>query len=291
MYFTIIGAGRLGKNIAVALSHADDRIIFSICNQSMRSAQKSCLEIGFGTPVNNIAQLEQCEMLVLACPDDAIQSVVQQLLLHPILKPGSIVVHCSGVLDSSILSPLKAQRCFVASLHPLKAFKQDYLDVNAFDQVPCIIEGDDEACQWLTTRFQALNAQVISINSNAKATYHAAACIASNYLITLAACSEALFIEAGISPDLIRPMLCQLMQGNLDNLKQAKPIAQTLTGPLMRGDLQTLTLHLQALDKPEIKALYKTAGLATLDFTSLSDEKKQAIKAILQSRDSDCSVF
>ena len=86
-------------------------------------------------------------------------------------------------------------------------------------------------------------------------------------------------------------MLCQLMQCNLDNLKQAKPIAQTLTGPLMRGDLQTLTLHLQALDKPEIKALYKTAGLATLDFTSLSDEKKQAIKAILQSRDSDCSVF
>jgi predicted short-subunit dehydrogenase-like oxidoreductase (DUF2520 family) len=282
MYSTIIGAGRLGKNIAVALSHADDRLLYSICNQSMQSAQKACLEIGFGTPVNNIAQLEQCEILMITCPDDSIQSVVKQLQQYPILKPGSIVVHCSGVLDSSILFPLKAQSCFVASFHPLKAFKQDYLNVRAFDQVPCIIEGDDEACKWLTTRFEALNAQVINIDSKAKAKYHAAACIASNYLITLAACSEDLFLEAGISPDLSRQMLCQLMQGNVDNLKQAKPIAETLTGPLMRGDMQTLALHLQALEKPEIKVLYQAVALATLDFTLLSDERKQAVKELLE---------
>lgn len=282
MYSTIIGAGRLGKNIAVALSHADNRLIHTICNQSLQSAQKACLKIGFGTPVNNIAQLAQCEILMITCPDDSIQSVVKQILHYPIVKPGTIVIHCSGVLDSSILSPLKEQGCYVASFHPLKAFKQDYLDVEAFNQVPCVIEGDEEACRWITTIFQALNAQVIHINPKAKAKYHAAASMASNYLITLAACSEELFFEAGISRALSRQMLCKLMQGNLDNLKQAKPIAETLTGPLMRGDMQSLALHLQTLEKPEMKALYKAAGLATLDFTLLSDEKKQAIRELFE---------
>lgn len=281
MHSTIIGAGRLGKNIALALSKANISPIQSICNQSLDSSIQACTEVGSGIPLNNIAQLEDMEILWVTCSDDAIHLVVKQLVQHAVLKPGNFVIHCSGVLGSSVLSPLKDQGCSVASIHPLKAFKNGYLDAQAFNQVPCVLEGDEEVCHWLKKSFELLGAQIINIDPSAKASYHAAASMASNYLITLAACSEELLLNSGIKADTARQMICRLMQGNLNNLAQTKIIAQTLTGPLMRGDLQTLQLHLQSIDNPEIKKLYQSAGLATLSLTQLDDAKKQAIKTLL----------
>ena len=168
--------------------------------------------------------------------------------------------HCSGVLSSKILEPLKELGCYTASFHPLKAFKAGYLDAAAFNAVECVIEGDEIACAWLSQSFKALGANIITINPEAKSAYHAAACMASNYLITLALCSEDLFLKSGINPDQARLIIGKLMQGNLNNLIESQLIAQSLTGPLERGDIDTLALHLSAIDNPSIKKLYKAAG-------------------------------
>jgi predicted short-subunit dehydrogenase-like oxidoreductase (DUF2520 family) len=72
------------------------------------------------------------------------------------------------------------------------------------------------------------------------------------------------------------------MQGNLNNLQQTTHIAESLTGPLMRGDHETLALHLRAIEDPVMKQFYKTAGLATLPLTQLSKDKKQVITQLLQ---------
>lgn len=282
MKFNVIGAGKLGKNIALALSSARIASLQSVCNLQPGSAQQSCHDIGLGKAVNQLTQLPKADITWITSNDDAIKSIVDTLAELSLLKPQSMIVHCSGVLNSTLLEPLKAQGCFIATCHPLKAFRAGYLSADAFREVDCVVEGDEEACAWLDHSFTQLGAHVFTINSEAKAAYHAAACIASNYLITLASCSEQLLLNAGIAPEHAKLLICKLMQGNLNNLQETKLIADSLTGPLMRGDTETLALHLQAIENPIIEKLYKAVGLATLPLTQLSEDKKQKITHILE---------
>jgi predicted short-subunit dehydrogenase-like oxidoreductase (DUF2520 family) len=282
MQCNIIGAGRLGKNIARALSFAKIISALSVCNGSLCSAAKACQEIGMGTPVETIEQLPPADVLWLCCNDDEIPPLVDLVSQHPCLKAGSFVIHCSGVLSSQMLNPLKNKGCMVASFHPLKAFKTNYLEPDSFHGVDCIIEGDSQACEWLKHTFLRLGACISTIQPENKALYHAAACMASNYLITLASHSEALFLKAGLDAEQSRRMLVSLMQGNITNLQQTKLISESLTGPLARGDIQTILLHLEAIDNSSVKELYKAAGLATLPLTQLTQKKNEALKGLLE---------
>lgn len=290
MKCNIIGAGRLGKNIALALSTAQLISSFSICNRNLTSTQNACHEIGSGRAVNKIELLPEAEITWICCNDDAIQSVVEILTKSPTLKPNSFVIHCSGVLSSALLTPLRKKGCLIASFHPLKAFKINYLDPTAFDQVDCVLEGDNEVCEWLKNAFTQLGANLIAIKPEAKAIYHAAACMASNYLITLAACSEELFLKAGINTRQSRQMIVKLMQGNLDNLQHTEYIAEALTGPLARGDIETISLHLKTIQNDKIRNLYQESGLNTLPLTQLSEPIKEEIKAILSKKRSPTSI-
>ncbi|KTD72437.1 Rossmann-like and DUF2520 domain-containing protein [Legionella tucsonensis] len=277
MKCNIIGAGRLGRNIALALSKAHLISSFSICNRSLESAQKASQEIGAGQAIDKIEHLPEADITWICCNDDAISDVVKTLAQHSILKSESFVIHCSGVLNSDLLRPLKKLGCYVASFHPLKAFKTNYLDPSAFYQVDCVLEGDTEVCAWLKSTFTQLGSHLITIKPEAKTAYHAAACMASNYLITLAACSEELFLKAGINPQQSRRMMINLMQGNLNNLQETVSIAESLTGPLARGDVQTIALHLDSLENHELKRFYQSAALSTLPMTQLSEEIKEKI--------------
>ena len=281
MKFNIIGAGRLGKNVALALSTAQIASLQSVCNRTLKSGEEACFKLGSGNAVNKINDLPPVDITWITCNDDAIKPIVTHLAEYSLLKPGNLVVHCSGVLNSTLLAPLKAQGCLVASFHPLKAFR-DHLDANAFNQVNCALEGDEQACTWLHDAFAGLGANIIPLKPETKATYHAAACMASNYLITLASCSEQLLHQSGITQEQSRQIICKLMQGNLNNLQETEWIAESLTGPLMRGDHETLALHLRAIEDPVLKQFYKAAGLATLPLTQLNKDKKQAITQLLQ---------
>lgn len=277
MNFNIIGAGRLGKNIALALTSAKLASLKTICNSSLESSTFACEQLGAGRAVRDIADLPAANCTWITCNDDSIQPMVANLLERTVLKPGDFVIHTSGVHNSALLAPLKKQGCLVASFHPLKAFKQGYLDANAFLKVDCIIEGDEAVCSWLIDGFTRLGAFMHKINPEAKSIYHSAASMASNYLVTLAACSEELFLEAGIEVETARTMICKLMQGNLNNIQHSSSIKDSLTGPLARGDIKTLALHLQAIKDPLVQNLYKSAGRATLPLTALDSEQKDLI--------------
>lgn len=282
MRCNIIGAGRVGKNIGLALSTAAIISLQAILNKSLSSAQQAATELDLGEAVANFAQLPSADVTWIAVNDDALPTVVDQLVTQASIQKGSFIVHCSGVLSSDILAPLIEQGCFIASMHPLKAFRTGYLTPDAFLQVDCVIEGDEEVCAWLMRVFGGLGAHVVSIKPEAKAMYHAAACIASNYLITLAAASKNLLLKAGIPDTQAMAMISRLMQGNINNMQATGEIAGSLTGPLIRGDSKTLQLHLQAIDDLVVKKLYKAAGLATLPITGLDEHKKRVIEELLE---------
>jgi predicted short-subunit dehydrogenase-like oxidoreductase (DUF2520 family) len=279
--FNIIGAGRLGKAIAQALIASGQAQLNAVCNASFSKAKLAVEQIGFGTAVHSIADLPAADLTFITTPDDLIPQLAMLLAKDKILAPQSIVAHCSGVLSTTALAPLKVLGCHLASVHPLRAFKAGNLDNSIFQGCDCVIEGDDEALNLISDLFRHLGARIIPIKQENKTVYHSAAVIASNYLVTLAATAIQLFNEAGIPASLAKQMTTNLMTSSLNNIENCEHPAAALTGPLQRGDINTITKHLDVLPA-SIKALYTSAALATLPLTTLSDEMKMRIKDLLE---------
>lgn len=281
--FNLIGAGHLGKHIGFALSKNKIAHLLGIYNLHFNRAQSACEQIEQGLPFPRLDLLPPSDVTWITCHDEAIATAVEALCHSPNLKKNSLIIHCSGVLNSSVLLPLKKYGCSIASIHPLKAFKEDHISIDAFRAIDCALEGDQEACAWLEIAFNQLNANVFFIQPELKSSYHAAACIASNHLITLASHAEQLFLQAGIPPNKTQELIGKLMQSNIDNLLKTRSAKDALTGPLARGDIQTIALHLQSIVEPEIATFYKQSALVTLSLTSLPTEKITALKKLLHS--------
>ncbi len=278
--FNIIGAGRLGKALTRSLIKSGQAQLKAICNADFSKAKLVVEQMGSGVAVSRLADLPAADLTFITTPDDLISQVASQLASEKRLNPQSIVIHCSGVLSTSVLAPLKDLGCHLATIHPLKAFKAGNDDPLIFQDCDCVVEGDVEAVKIGSTLFEKLGARIIQINQEDKTIYHAAAVTASNYLVTLAATAVQLFNQAGISKVLAKEMTENLMTSSLNNIKQSENTADALTGPLQRGDLNTLAKHLEVLPDT-LKPLYKAAALATLPLTSLSDALKKKIETLL----------
>ena len=283
MIFNIIGAGRLGKHIARALIRSGQASFGGVCNKHLGRARLAVEQIGGGAAIKRVEDLPAAELTFITTPDDCIATIVADLQKSKHLSAGHIVVHCSGVLGSSVLAPLREQQCHIASFHPLKAFSEGPIVDNALRDCHCVLEGDKEALAILTPIFRSLNAHLMTINPDKKAGYHAAAVMASNYLVTLAANAADLFLQAGMTPIQAKEITVHLMQGSLENIRQAPDMASALTGPLVRGDIATIRQHLQALDNPQTRALYEAAAIATLPLTRLDEKTANEIIQLLLS--------
>jgi predicted short-subunit dehydrogenase-like oxidoreductase (DUF2520 family) len=276
-----IGTGKLGLNLAYALKSHDLINIGSILNRNFEHSLQAVKKIGQGRAVSELNNIQPGDVVFICTPDDTLENIVDQLLQTRCLASHCFVIHCSGALSSSILAPLKSITCHTASMHPLKSFSNFNEDSYILNDVGVIIEGDNDVCYWLNSILCQVNANVLSINSQAKALYHSAATIASNYLITLAETAKQLFEKAGIDNKQINPLIVSLMQGCINNIKQSDTPAQALTGPISRGDSNTIKLHLQAIDDQLIKEMYQVLGKRTLDFSILSEEQKNIINQLL----------
>ena len=130
-----------------------------------------------------------------------------------VCKPNSLIVHMSGILSSDVLKPLRCQGLYVGTMHPLKAFRErSEQDIEAFKDIDCALEGSDETVSKLMELCHDLGSVGFRIKSENKAAYHAAACIASNYLVTLAAEARTLFMSAGVPEEKALGICTRLMQ-------------------------------------------------------------------------------
>lgn len=279
--FNIIGAGRLGKAIAFALLGHELAALKGICNQSMASAKMAVSDLGRGQAFAEVTDLPPADLTVITSPDEKILSLATTLAKNNQLSRGSTVIHCSGILASQLLHPLQAKGLHIASFHPLRAFRSGGQSLDAFSNCDCVLEGDQDALSLLTTLFEPLGARFAEISPEKKASYHAGAVIASNYLVSLAAIAKELFVAAGMREDEAGDKIIRLMQSSLTNLQNAPSFAAALTGPLARGDTETIAQHLVALDDPVTKSLYQAAGLATLPLTHLAVKDKERILQLL----------
>ena len=276
-----IGAGRLGQTLCHLLSQRSDISIGQIINSNQVSSQRAVDFIGCGSAAT-IDDLKQADIWLIATPDNQIESVAKQLHTSAILKPDTVIFHCSGLLPSTVLND-ENQNLNVASVHPIHSFADPKRSIETFSGCHCAIEGSANAVAQLDALFSSLGALTFTLESQQKSLYHTASVMACNYLVSLLEVSHQMLKEAGIegagidSTENSSP-LESLIRQTLDNYFLLGA-SQALTGPIARGDTDTVQTHLKALqqapDSDLWKQLYSALGKATV---SISGKQGQASK-------------
>ena len=241
---SIIGAGRLGTALAIALEARGYRIR-SVVARHAQSARKAAahLDAGTGTfAAKQIGSLPQADLVLISTPDDQIASVVTKLsALNPGHKP--VVLHTSGALSSEILAPLRARGWSTGSIHPLISVTDPQTPLaGAF----WCVEGEARAVRVAKAIVRDLGGTSFSINSAEKPLYHAAAVMTSGNVTALFDVALEMLVACGLTRKTARQILQPLLASTVVNLETKDP-AQALTGSFARGDVETVKRHLAAL--------------------------------------------
>jgi predicted short-subunit dehydrogenase-like oxidoreductase (DUF2520 family) len=188
------------------------------------------------------------------------------------VKP--VVAHCAGSLDLSPLLPFERAGMAVGSFHPLQAVPTPTTVLSGFVG----IDGSREARRLLSRIARDLGLTPLEIPGGDRALYHAAAAIASNGLVALASRACALLSRAGAPPKKSLPAVLTLMRSALDGVAR-KGLVGGLTGPIARGDLQTLKSHRRALEQksPQDVELYRSLSLALLELAVRLEPRQRAL--------------
>jgi predicted short-subunit dehydrogenase-like oxidoreductase (DUF2520 family) len=271
----IIGCGRLGQTLAALLKEYIH--INCILNQSLNSSLAASKFIGAGIPISEYSKITPADIYLIATRDDQIEIACQKLAAINIIKPGNLVFHCSGSLSSDTLSSAHSVGALTASIHPNRSFANPALSITEFAGTFCAVEGAADAIGILSNLFKAIGAQIFPIESKFKTVYHAAGCIASNYLVTLSFIANKCYQQAGVPKKIAKQIVNSLMDSTLNNLLTL-PHKDALTGPVARGDVKTIADHMMVLED-EIKEVYSILGKPTLALAK-HDKKEQVLHAL-----------
>ena len=217
-------------------------------------------------PLSPVEAARAGELVLLTVPDDAIGPLCRRLADAGAFRKGAIVAHCSGALGSDVLAPARDCGCHVGSMHPLQTFPTVEAALGKLPGSYFFIEGDPPVARTLSRLAVAVGGIPIRIAPQAKTLYHAAACVASNYLVTLMDAALQVGSAAGIAPAKLLRALEPLVRATVDNVFALGP-ARALTGPIARGDAQTVRRHQKALRRanPRLAALYAILARWTED--------------------------
>ncbi|GAB6164750.1 Rossmann-like and DUF2520 domain-containing protein [Thermostilla marina] len=278
----IIGAGRVGKALGRLLVRADCVRSVAVYDRDVRIAEQAAAFIGKGPAVSTLDALPPATVAALTVPDDAIAGAAEELAAAGAIP--ATAFHTSGVHDSRLLQPLAERGAAVASLHPMRSFARPAEVVETFSGTFCTVEGDEPAVCLLAEWFAACGAQVVTIDRQAKPLYHAAGVFACNYLVTLTAIAEQLLEAAGVTEAHRRAMLAPLVRETVENWAGSTP-HDALTGPIVRGDEETVRRHLEALQtlSPALADLYRRLGQATLPIAEKAGLSKLAADRLRRS--------
>ncbi|MFH1861932.1 MAG: Rossmann-like and DUF2520 domain-containing protein [bacterium] len=280
----IIGAGAVGSALARSLKQAGFNLT-SVIDKRAAAAKVLCEELGIQRCGTDIGQIEKGTQLVLICvPDSELSKVDAALAKHlPRLQPG-MCVHTSGALPGVILETLHTLGIPTGSIHPLQTFSS----VNSSPSLKGIyfaLEGNEQVVELLTSLVVKLEGNPITLPQGGKALYHAAAVFASNFIPVLLREAVDLLNSAGIPLHQGREMLKPLMELSLKNCFGQGEV-QALTGPVVRGDAETVQLHLDALAEqhPNKVILYRILSIKALELAlekGISAEQFENVKRVL----------
>ena len=260
----IVGAGRLGTALAKRLDEAGYRIQEIIVREhprSLPSARKLARSIGARVGTMRAARLT-ADLIWFCVPDGGVVQAAAALTNKH--WQGKVAFHSSGVLTSEALESLQEKGAKVASVHPLMTFVTG--SVPELRSVSFAVEGDRAATRVAGKIVRDLGGDAVHLRRQDKAAYHAFATLICPLLVSLLASSEAVAALSRISNQGARRRMMPIIRQTLENYLKLGP-AGAFSGPVVRGDAETVRLHLQSLAKtPAAKDAYIALARAALEY-------------------------
>ena len=202
--------------------------------------------------------LLETEVVILAVRDGSIGDVAQMLVGTGLVNKRHVLLHCAGATSArEALGGVADKVGGIGTLHPLQAIADGRTAMRALEGTVFGVEGDEAGRAMAATLVDAIGGVVLALDSSQMAAYHAAAALASNYLVSAIDAAAQVLAGAGVSPTQATQALVPLAEGALRNVVH-KGTVGGLTGPVRRGDAATIQRHLDALrDRPDLAALYR----------------------------------
>jgi predicted short-subunit dehydrogenase-like oxidoreductase (DUF2520 family) len=283
----LIGPGRLGTTVARLLAEAGHEIRAIISRDGSRAATAARFVGCPGIGTTDLARVREGELVLIALPDDHIGEMAARLRHEGHLAPGTVLVHFSGIHPAAILLGEEGPLLHALAIHPLQSFADAVMGVRQLPGCPCSVEGEEALLPLAEALATDLGGIPFRITTERKALYHAAACVASNYLVALVDTASEIMAACGFGREEAFHLLTPLLRGTGKNLSALGP-ELALTGPIARGDLRTVRKHLQALAElpPDIQEIYRAMGRRTVALAqrkgTLEAGKAEEILALLE---------
>jgi predicted short-subunit dehydrogenase-like oxidoreductase (DUF2520 family) len=255
----IIGAGRVGAALGAALANAGHEVVATtaVSEASRRRAAESLP----GVPITEPHEAAARASLILLCvPDDALPGLVAGLAATGAELSGRLVVHTSGRYGTDVLAPATARGALPLALHPVMTFTGRPDDVQRLDGICFGVTAPDTLRPVAEALVIEMGGEPVFIREADRGLYHAALASAANHLVGLVAEASDLLAAAG-APNPGR-MLGPLLFAALDNALRLGDAG--LTGPVARGDADTVARHVEVLGAASPRALGAYLALARL---------------------------
>ncbi|HET7790828.1 MAG TPA: Rossmann-like and DUF2520 domain-containing protein [Gemmatimonadales bacterium] len=273
----IIGAGRAGVGLGLALAKAGYRV-----HLSGRRAKPVPAPLAFTVLDEDEAPawLAQAGVVVLAVRDDAIGPAAKQLKKGGGVGRSHVVLHLSGVQGQEALGALVSTGAALGSLHPLQTITSPERAPERLRGAWAAVEGMPRAVEAAERLARDLGLKPFQIPGKKKAVYHAAAVFASNYFVVVEAVAQRLLRHAGLSDADAWEALRPLVAGTFENLMRDGPQA-ALTGPVTRGDADTIERHARSLTADDA-GLYRALARAALQIAKKRGLDRKSVTRVAE---------
>jgi predicted short-subunit dehydrogenase-like oxidoreductase (DUF2520 family) len=258
----LVGPGRAGTTVAAALVARGWTAVAVAGRSSAAPSTRAAADRLGASRIAEVADAgRDADLVIVATPDAVIADTAAALA--PSLRAGALVVHLAGACPREELDKLQAARpdVEVGALHPLQSLPSPEVGLQRLPGSWCAVEGPPSVERLALS----LGLRPFRVAPGDRARYHAAATIASNHLVALLGQAARVADAAGVPPEALLP----LIRASVDNVDALGP-ADALTGPVARGDGDTVARHLEALS-PDDASTYRVLAREALELSGRDD--------------------
>ena len=261
----IVGPGVVGRALGRLLRQKRFPIV-GVAGRSPESVRGAIKFIGAGRAKRSASTAARgADVVFLTTPDKMIRPVCEEIAAAGAFKRGAVVFHCSGAYGADLLVSASERKAHAAALHPLQSFASPEAAVKRMKGTYFTFDGDEVAAPVAERIVEALGGRMVRIPPQNKALYHAASCVLSNYLVSIADLGLIMLTLSGLRPEEAVRAARPLLRGTVENIG-ILGVPDALTGPIARGDVETVERHLRALGPlpKAVRRLYCQLGLYTV---------------------------